>query len=44
LISGGTPESRVPHSFAFFANEWVTASSPRPKLPDRKTLVLQRHS
>src|SRR6266852_4270601 len=33
---------RVPHSFASFANEWVSASSPISKLVDRTVFDLPR--
>jgi hypothetical protein len=32
---------RVPHSFAFFANEWVTEPSPIPKPVERAMFDLQ---
>ena len=35
LIREDTASCRAPNSFAFFANEWVTAPSPRSKLLGR---------
>jgi len=35
---------RVPHSFAFFANEWVLCGAADPKPLDRTSFDFQRHS